>query len=571
MPQFRFILLRWAPLFLITAVGIIAVNLVWLIPTIRNIRSSASLLSLEILDRVHSDITTYLENSLKDMSIAAEEIALEPERTRIVMERFLKNNPGFGNVAIADRGGHESQRVDKYKIVTPDQLQDHSREPHFYLALEGAPNLGEIFLSSEFEPQARLAVPVRRLGETEKVLLADLNLRDLVLSVRSIKVEGLIYLVDRNGFQVVHPEVTELLRRSNFSDRPIVQKVIIDGKVADGLSSQDEYINQSGIRVFVVGKPIPTAGLGIFFEQPRSRALAGERQAILFALTTVVLGMLIFAFIIRANSRLASLNQRLRELLAELDGAGKMLVRRDLELTRANTRLQELDVIKSEFVSVAAHQLRTPLTGIKWALNSLLEESDDPNGEQKKIVNDALIATGQLTELINDLLNVARIEEGRFGFNLQAQSILPVIRSVTQQYLNLAKEKGIDFKVEIPEKLPELNLDQEKIAMAFENLLENAVKYTSPGGKISLRATSAKEKVIFEVKDTGIGIPKDQTHKIFNKFFRSSNAKLYQTSGTGLGLYVSRNIVEQHGGAMWFESEEEKGSTFYFSLPIPKS
>lgn len=569
MPQFRFILLRWVPLFLITAVGVIAVNLVWLIPTIRNIRSSASLLSLETLDRVHSNITTYLENSLKDMSIAAEEIALEPERTRIVMERFLKNNPEFGNIAIADRGGREYLRVDKYKIVTPDQLQDHSRESHFYLALEGAPNLGEIFLSPEFEPQARLAVPVRRLGETEKILLADLNLLALVLSVRSIKVEGLIYLVDRNGFQIVHPEVTELLRRPNFSDRPIVQKVIIDGKVADGLSSQDEYINQSGIRVFAVGKPIPTARLGIFFEQPRSLALAGERQAILFALATVVLGMLIFVFIVRANSRLASLNQRLRELLAELDEAGKILVRRDLELTRANTRLRELDVIKSEFVSVAAHQLRTPLTGIKWALSFLREESEGLNAEQKKIVSDALVSAGQLAKLINDLLNVARIEEGRFGFNLQVQSILPVIRSVTQRYLNLAREKGINFNVEIPEKLPDLVLDQEKITMAFENLLGNAVKYTTPGGKISLRATSDKGKVIFEVKDTGIGIPKGQAHKIFNKFFRSANAQLYQTSGTGLGLYVSRNIIEQHGGAIWFESKEDKGSTFYFSLPIP--
>lgn len=254
--------------------------------------------------------------------------------------------------------------------------------------------------------------------------------------------------------------------------------------------------------------------------------------------------------------RLSALNLRLGSTLKELD--------------KANVRLKELDKVKSEFVSMAAHQIRTPLTGIKWSLSFLNDEADSLTTDQKKLIGDAVAETARLTKLISDLLNVARIEEGRFGLQPQFQPIKPLIDSLIKPWKLTAKSKGVEFFAEVPESLPNLNFDAQKIMIVLENLLGNAVKYTLQGGKIIFKVSLQGRKAVFEVKDNGIGIPRAQQHKVFEKFFRSSNAQLFEYTGTGLGLYVSKSIVEQHGGKMWFNSEEGKGSSFYFSLPLPK-
>lgn len=233
------------------------------------------------------------------------------------------------------------------------------------------------------------------------------------------------------------------------------------------------------------------------------------------------------------------------------------------------TREFVMEKIKSEFVSIAAHQLRTPLTGIKWSLQYLFSgETGKLNSGQKEMAGDALAATNRMVELINDLLDVSRIEEGRFGIRLQRQSISPVLERVVNTSQNTADKKGITLKVEAPSKLPFLNIDMEKMEIALNNLVDNAIKYTLPGKTVELKATSADGELTITVKDEGIGIPRSEFDRVFTKFFRSNQAQLYHTSGTGLGLYVSKNIIEQHGGKIWFYSEENKGTTFYVSLPL---
>ena len=270
------------------------------------------------------------------------------------------------------------------------------------------------------------------------------------------------------------------------------------------------------------------------------------------------------------ENKLISLNLALKERNKESDEVAKTLVRRDLELTETNERLRELDSIKSEFVSVAAHQLRTPLTGIKWTLNALLnEEVGTLDEDQKKFVADGLVSTYRLIELINDLLDTARLEEGKFGFIFKIQALTPILKQTVKNYELMAKEKGIEFMLQLPEAdLPFLRLDIEKIGIVLDNLIDNAIKYTIPGGKVTMRAFIDKKYLIIEIRDTGIGIPKAQFHRMFTKFFRAVNAQLAETSGTGLGLYVSHNIVKRHKGTLSFESREGEGSTFILSLPL---
>ena len=233
------------------------------------------------------------------------------------------------------------------------------------------------------------------------------------------------------------------------------------------------------------------------------------------------------------------------------------------------TREYVMERTKREFVSIAAHQLRTPLTGMTWTVEYLLSEAKGKlNDAQKTIVNQAMDATKRMIELVNDLLDVSRIEEGRFGVKPKKQSVAVVITRVTEAMQKQAVHKGVELRLDVPAALPEADIDASKMAFALGNIVDNALKYTPRGGDVVVKAAREGDSVLITVADTGIGIPANEFDRVFTKFFRSRKALLYHTDGSGLGLYVAKNIVEQHGGKMWFTSVENKGTTFFVSFPI---
>ncbi len=297
-------------------------------------------------------------------------------------------------------------------------------------------------------------------------------------------------------------------------------------------------------------------------------------QPILFGITIVLLLLLIGAavLIIINNRRLRKLNQRSNDLLKENYDVGKILVRRDIELTEANARLMALDASKSEFVSVAAHQLRTPVTGIRWSFNALLDrELGEINGDQQKMLEDGLKSSIRMIELINGLLNVARIEEGRFGLRFKKQPFGQVMQNAVDRHKKIIDEKGILFFSDVQSGLSLVALDEEKMNITLDNIFDNAIKYTPPGGTITVKVKEEKKYLHVSISDTGIGIPKNQIGKLFMKFFRAENAMRFQTSGSGLGLYVVKNIIEAHGGTVSVTSEENKGTNIMFTIPVPSS
>jgi len=234
------------------------------------------------------------------------------------------------------------------------------------------------------------------------------------------------------------------------------------------------------------------------------------------------------------------------------------------------TREKLVDRMKSEFVTLAAHQLRTPTSGIKWSLRALLDgDLGKLNEKQKEILEKTYNTNDKVINLVNDLLNVAQIEEGKYLNKITLSSIEDVIQSVVKAYAKKIKEKKLKFEFKKPEEeLPKIMLDREKMKIAVENILDNAVNYTLPGGKISVFIKSDTKEIEVQVKDTGIGIPQNQQDKVFTKFFRSGSAMRVETEGSGLGLYIAKNIIEAHGGRIWFNSEGGRGSTFYFIIPI---
>lgn len=276
--------------------------------------------------------------------------------------------------------------------------------------------------------------------------------------------------------------------------------------------------------------------------------------------------------LVQKDRELVRRNEELDRITREMHETSKILVRRDNELSRAKEHLEESDRIKSEFVSVAAHQMRTPLTGIRWTLQGLLDgEFGAVSAEQQIVIRGALVVTVSAIDVINDLLNVARIDDERFGYAFVSRSMSEIAVRAVKTLMPKVLEKGIGLRMDISPDIPAMPVDEVKLSIVFENLIDNAIKYTLPGGVITVAGMKNSDSVVFSVSDTGIGIPKDQIPRIFSKFFRARNAMLMETSGTGLGLYVVKNILEKHGGFVSVVSTEGKGTTISLTLPYSRS
>jgi len=225
--------------------------------------------------------------------------------------------------------------------------------------------------------------------------------------------------------------------------------------------------------------------------------------------------------------------------------------------------LRELDKLKSDFISVAAHQLRTPLSGVKWVLKLLLDgDLGETNEEQKGMLKRGYETNEKMIQLVNDLLNVSRIENGKFGFSFEKNNFIKLLSILMENTVLPSKERNIEVRLENHfGEIPEFYFDPEKLLIALQNIVDNAMKYTFPGGKVTIAVDRKGDYVEVKVSDTGVGIPKEDTAKLFSKFFRASNVIHMQTDGSGLGLFIVKNIIIGHGGQIWVDSVE--GNIYY--------
>jgi signal transduction histidine kinase len=241
-------------------------------------------------------------------------------------------------------------------------------------------------------------------------------------------------------------------------------------------------------------------------------------------------------------------------------------------LQNANSQLKELDQAKDEFISMASHQLRTPLTTVKGYV-SMLNDGDfgKLSKDQKKSIELALDGSNRMARLIDDLLNVSRMEAGKFYIDPAKVNLQQIIQQEIEQLTTLAKNKNVSLTGKISSHVPVMMLDENKTRQAIMNLIDNAIHYSEPpkgGGNVQVLLSVDNEEVHFSVVDNGIGVPKDQQSKLFTKMFRAKNAKEVRPDGTGLGLYLVKRVVEDQGGKIVFESKPGKGSVFGFKIPI---
>lgn len=246
-------------------------------------------------------------------------------------------------------------------------------------------------------------------------------------------------------------------------------------------------------------------------------------------------------------------------------------VNRFIKIVRDVTREKVITRSKSEFISIAAHQMRTPLSGVKWSMKLVLDgDAGTVEPKQKELLGRAYEANERMIRLVADLLDVARIDEGRFGYEFKKNDLVKTARDMIEPLKPEAERRKITLSFNA-EPVEPFSFDASRIALVIQNLVENSIRYTLPGGFVHVSIKKGKGRAIVSVEDTGVGIPRKELPRIFTKFFRAENIIRMQTDGSGLGLFIVRNIVRQHGGEIYITSEQNKGTRIWFTIPYDES
>lgn len=241
------------------------------------------------------------------------------------------------------------------------------------------------------------------------------------------------------------------------------------------------------------------------------------------------------------------------------------------ELRASNAQLQRLDEAKDEFVSMASHQLRTPLTSVKGYIDMVLEgDAGKISDMQKHLLGEAFTSSERMVHLINDFLNVSRLQTGKFMIDRRQVDLASIVRQEVDGLQTTAGQRKLTLAYEMPASFPLLYLDEGKIRQVVMNFIDNAIYYSKENTTITINLKADDSTLELTVKDTGIGVPSDEQAQLFTKFYRASNARKQRPDGTGVGLYLAKKVIVAHGGSMVFSSVPDKGSVFGFTLPVKK-
>jgi signal transduction histidine kinase len=295
-----------------------------------------------------------------------------------------------------------------------------------------------------------------------------------------------------------------------------------------------------------------------------------------FIVSIIVLIVVYSYFFSRSTEKIIKVNFAEKKAREALDSLNQELEKRvevrTRELEKAYQELQALDRAKTEFISIASHQLRTPLGAMRGYLSMLINGDFGVLGsEAQRASQEVYQASLRLLKLSNDLLNVSQIESGKVALNYETVSVLDLINNILEPLKIEAKEKKVKLKVEADKDLPSIEIDADKIRQVLMNIIDNAIKY-SQAGQVNIILSSDKKNLLIEIKDSGPGLSADDIDNLFRSFFRGQSGKELHPAGSGLGLYVAKKFVDQHYGCLWAESPGVgQGSSFFIELPIKKS
>ncbi len=524
-------------------------------------------------------------------------------------ERLLQRVADVVSVSYLDASGRECLRVSQADLTARQCGRDLSSTPQFVDARADGTYVGPVYFFRGSQP--RIVVSVAESGAGRGVVTAEVDLRfvDDVISQTRVGEAGYGYAIDSRGLLVAHPETNLVLKRTSFASLPQV-RAALEGADPEP-SSVTVGRDPAGREVLSAFQTIDPLGWRVFVEEPLSEAFAPldstiRRTALLLVLflalaigTSVVLarrmvrpivamqaaaarigaGALDQRIEVGRGDELGSLADEFNRMAAQLQesyaGLEQKVDERTADLAAALAELDEksrqLEAAsrhKSEFLANMSHELRTPLNAI-IGFSQVLREGmvGGVNEKQAEYLDDILSSGNHLLSLINDVLDLSKVEAGQVELELAPFSLQEALERGVVMMRERATRDGVTLTLAPASQVELVPGDERRVRQVIFNLLSNAVKFTPPGGSVDVSATQVNGEVRVSVADTGPGIAPEDRERIFEEFQQTA-AGLEQREGTGLGLALSKRLVELHGGRIWVESEPGSGSTFTFTLPV---
>ena len=566
-----FIVLSCAPVIILGVVSLSAIATTH--------RQNVYNLERQVLQERSKIIENFFKNILDTLSIQIETLDEQTlnKSGNLWQESFVQSlidvNPSIQEVSFADLQGKETSKRSR-QTKTPDMLYV-SELPQFKEALLGRQYVGTVHTTLAGQTVS-VAVPVFIREKVFNIVLAEVSLSPIVKSLNDVSLgdSGYALLFDNEGTLIGSGRKAPFILGSNISGWNKLDNVL-KGETAIASEFGDRYHSLMG-DIPVVGSAIRISKIGwpLFVEWPISEADAvinSVRNKVLIAVFISIFLVLALAPIIA--SRLVRPIRLLERTSKEIEKGNfdqKIAIDTNDEFEELGEAfnhmavgLKRLQELKNEFVFIAAHELRTPVTAIKWYISSIFEgDAGMMTDKMKTFLNVIKVSNDRLVNLINDLLYIARSEAGRIEIAVSRNNIKPFIQSIMEEIKPLAVEKNISVYYEPPLNLPDVMIDEGQFKEVIMNLLSNAIKYGKNGGWVKISHGVIEEKVFVRIEDNGLGISENDQKRLFEKFYRSDNMKKSGIQGTGLGLFITKELVEKMGGTIKVESAIDKGTTF---------
>jgi signal transduction histidine kinase len=570
-------------------------------------KEAAAVAAVKIEKFVH-EVETAMRSAARGRDIGREGIVSD---YKFELKRLLFLSPAISEVVALSADRTERMRLSRLMATSVNSAKDFANEAAFEKAVQGHLYFGPVYLVHGSEPYMTIALPIEHSKRNiVGVLQAEVNLKyvwDVVSAIKAGKA-GYAYAVSRSGELIAHPDMSLVLQGRKLSNLDQFQAAFQPVSAGD----RDKFTasrNLQGQNVISSHALIPRLGWAVFIERPVQEVYETLYGSVLrtSGLLMIGLAMALFAsfFVARrvvgplgvlgqgvqrigrgdlgfrvelkTGDEIESLAEEFNKMTTALQESytdlERKVAQRTQELSVANERLKELDRLKSDFVSNVSHELATPLTAIKGAVDLILRKVPGPLTEkQTHYLARVRSNTQHLAGLIRDLLDLAKIEEGKIELKATCVSLVGLLHEVVETLNPVAIEKQIALDVVMPKSPMLIWADRDKVTQVLMNLIGNAIKFTPPQGTVMVSAANDDaEWVQVVVHDTGPGIPTDEKEKIFDKFHQVTGEGGEKPKGTGLGLAITKRLVELHGGKIWVESEPNRGSTFYFTLPATLS
>jgi signal transduction histidine kinase len=523
--------------------------------------------------------------------------------------RLLEHEKLISRLSYLDASGKEQVRTSPLEIDRIGSGIDRSSSAEFVRARARQPYFGRVYFQRGSQPHMTISVAESAPGRGVVVAEVDLTSVSQVIDRARVGTTGYAYAVDSHGELVTHPDINLVLRHTSFASLPQVRAALRNStnSPADAVTVGHD---QDGTKVLSAFRTVQPLGWRVFVEEPTSEAYAPLRSAIwrtafllvAFLLLAIATSVMLARRLVRpiesiqaaaakigsgafnqrikisSNDELGALAEEFNLMAARLQESYSSLEQKVQERTRdLATALGELDEKsrelarasehKSEFLANMSHELRTPLNAIIGFSQVLREQLfGEVNEKQAEYLDDILTSANHLLALINDVLDLSKVEAGQIELEVAPFSLREALQRGVVMVRERATQDGVQVTLAANPELDVVTGDERRIRQVIFNLLSNAVKFTPAGGTVDVSTARADGEVRVLVADTGPGIAPEDQERIFEEF-QQTEAGIEQREGTGLGLALSKRLVELHGGRIWLDSEIGKGSTFVFTLP----